>query len=154
MTPTERAALVDKIAATWPGGPEPQVWADELALLDAGRAGATFVRLRRRLDRAPSIAAFLREYNGLDTAPPASTVDVCGICDDTGWVDGAPLIKRNLEGDVLHTYTSMRPCPVCDDHLLRVVVGDVRPNPGRIAAARALLGASVALDRHTPGRLP
>lgn len=40
------------------------------------------------------------------------------------------------------------------DHLFQVVVGDVKPNPGRIAAARALLGASVALDRHTSARLP
>jgi len=40
------------------------------------------------------------------------------------------------------------------DHLLQVVVGDVKPSPGRIAAARALLGASVSLDRHTSGRLP
>ncbi len=40
------------------------------------------------------------------------------------------------------------------DHLLQVVVGDVKPNPARISAARALLGASVAIDRHTSGRLP
>ena len=40
------------------------------------------------------------------------------------------------------------------DHLLQVVVGDVKPSPGRIAAARALLGASVSLGRHTSGRLP
>lgn len=80
--------LASRIADTWPGGQPESAWAEELAHLDEGTAGAAYVRLRRTLDRAPTIARFLVEYRQLhttSTAPPAHSA--CSACGGSGWVD-------------------------------------------------------------------
>jgi hypothetical protein len=75
--------LAARIMATWSGGPTGEVWIEELVLLEEGTAGTTFVRLRRELDRAPSIKRFLEMYRSLDTRPVVRVE--CSLCEGEGW---------------------------------------------------------------------
>lgn len=84
MTRDEAAALATNIKQTWTGGIPTGAWEDELMRLDAGRAGTTFVQLRRELERSPSIAQFLARYGAMDTGGP-NHAD-CPRCDNHGWL--------------------------------------------------------------------
>jgi hypothetical protein len=84
----EADRLAARIINTWHGGPSKLEWVDTLRPLDAGTAGTAFVRLQRRLEHAPTIAGYLREYNGLHTKPPAELPQSCPLerCPGDGWV--------------------------------------------------------------------
>ena len=65
MTAQEADDLAKRIINAWRGGPPLNDWREELARLDAGMAGTAFVRLRRTIEDAPSIARFLAEYRAV-----------------------------------------------------------------------------------------
>lgn len=72
MTRDEATELAKRIINCWRGGPPLAEWIEELLPLDNGMASTTFVRLRRTLEHAPSVARFLAEYRGVR----GPTVDV------------------------------------------------------------------------------
>lgn len=130
MTPQEAAVLADKIKGSWPSSKiAPDVWAEELAPLDAGRAGTTLARLRREHEHPPSIAQFHGEYRRVNTHQ--QTRDPfhyeCDACEDTGWVD-ATLVND--------TTSSVKPC--------RCKVGqEAEPVFARLQASRPPVSSSL-----------
>ena len=107
MTPAEADELGKRIINNWRGGPPLAEWREELAELDAGKAGTAYVRLRRTLEHAPSIARFIAEYKSLDT-DDASTKDKCGWCAN-GWTE----TQRHLAHG--HPYYGWQPCNRCNE---------------------------------------
>ena len=103
MTPDDVDFLAKRIINSFRGGPPLQDWREELARLDAGRAGTAYERLRRHSD-APSIKRFLDEYNALDTDRP-SELPRCVLCDGTGWVQAPDLVLPDER-----RYTQLEPC--------------------------------------------
>lgn len=90
-------------------GPPGHVWEEELAHLDAGRAGTALVRARREHEhRWLSVAKFLEFYRGVDTYQPTHTPE-CGDCDGTGWVQADDRIE-NAGTDSERRYSQVRPC--------------------------------------------
>jgi hypothetical protein len=65
MTPTEADALALTIAHTWRTSPPATIWAEELVGLHYAQAEATYRKLRRESETAPSIARFLHTYHAL-----------------------------------------------------------------------------------------
>lgn len=114
MTGPEARDLAARLATSWPGhaGISAETWDEELRDLDAGTAGTTLVRLRRELERPPSIARFHATYRALHTAhtDPLPT-DRCTLCDGTGWVDAPDLTVG--EEPHTRTYTMTQPCSAC-----------------------------------------
>lgn len=107
MTPTEATELGKRIINAWHGAAPLAQWIEELIELDAGRAGTAFVRCRRELEHAPSIARFMAEYKSLDTTDGSSRPE-CGWCWRTGWIEAG---RYEYKGDV---QTGVQPCPHCD----------------------------------------
>jgi hypothetical protein len=68
MTDPQALELARRIANCWRGGSPLAEWVDELARLDHQPALATFERLRRLLEFAPSIPRFLTEYRAITQA--------------------------------------------------------------------------------------
>jgi hypothetical protein len=135
MNPEEAKRLAVRIANSWHGGPNIEAWTEELLDMDAGTAGTTFIRLRRDLDHAPSIANFWRTYRTLVT--PANEALPCNNCDGTGWVSAPPVVR--VINDRPHEYRQATPCPYCAQGQ-RCTRIDMRPHgPGFAAldAARA-----------------
>ena len=79
--------LAARIMGTWAGGPTAEVWTDALAKLEYGTANTAYVRLRRELERAPSIHRFLERYRSLHTAETDPIRVDCPHCEGSGWVD-------------------------------------------------------------------
>lgn len=103
MNTNEAAVLAAKIRGAF-DGPTVDVWEEDLAELDAGRAGTAFARVRRaHKARWLSIGEFMDHYRAVHTEQTSTTVD-CADCDTTGWTPG-PSIKRDGT-----TYTTVRPC--------------------------------------------
>jgi hypothetical protein len=105
MTPQEARQLAVRIHETWTRGPSVDIWCEELERLDAGTAGTTYARLRREEEHAPSIAKFLAVYRGLHTASNDTEQPFCPMCDKTGWIESAELMKGEI------TYSQVIPCP-------------------------------------------
>jgi len=113
--------LAARIHSTWAGGPTAEVWVEELLPLDEGTAGTTLVRLRRELERAPSVAKFLDRYRGLSTRSATARVE-CVMCDGEGWVTSSESPVRSMvrdddgnlvaaEGEKFeHRYSYVTPC--------------------------------------------
>jgi hypothetical protein len=101
MNPEEAKRLAIRIVNSWHGGPNVDEWASELAEMDAGTAGTTFIRLRRELNHVPSVAHFWHAYRQLVT--PANEPLPCDECDDSGWI--------SAHTDA-HDYAT--PCPICE----------------------------------------
>ena len=71
MTPREADTLAVKITQSWPASKIPTaVWAEDIADLDAGHTGTAIVRLRRTLDRPPTIAELRHEVHTMTPRPP------------------------------------------------------------------------------------
>lgn len=101
--------LAKRIINCWRGGPPLVEWIDELERLDEGPAGTTFVRLRRSIEHAPSIARFMAEYNSLHTDDASTRGPVCGWCDNTGWTQTRPHQAHGV------AYSGVEPCDRCDE---------------------------------------
>lgn len=88
MTRDDAAVVVGKLTAYWPQARIPgagiDAWAEDLRSVRYEAACTALVRLRRRLDRPPTIAQFLAEVRQLDTARPAERTP-CVECGDTGY---------------------------------------------------------------------
>jgi hypothetical protein len=86
MIVTHAAELAVKISQTWPrSSVATDVWEEELADLDRPRAEAALKQMRRTVEHAPSVAAFLSAYRA-----QSGTAGVyewnCPKCANTGWV--------------------------------------------------------------------
>jgi GAF domain-containing protein len=95
MTHNEAAQLATRISQTWPRGLQTVVWEEELAQLDAGRAGTAIERLRRLEQHPPSIARFYAEYHAIQshdasTRPPRRD---CETCQNTGWAQVPGIVE-------------------------------------------------------------
>jgi hypothetical protein len=110
MTNTEARDLAVKLTASWPRDPGVDIstWIDEIRVLDPGTVGTTIVRLRRDLERPPTIARFLAVYRSLDTASAAAQHVDCPDCAGDGWVTA----QDRVHADGRHT-SQVRPCPRC-----------------------------------------
>lgn len=90
-------------------GPPGHVWEEELANLDAGRAGTALVRARREHEhRWLSVAKFLEFYRGVNTYQPDHKPD-CGDCGGSGWTQADDHIE-NAGTDSERRYTTVKPC--------------------------------------------
>lgn len=78
MNRQEATELATKFSQTWPRGPVTQVWEEELAECDAGRAGTAFAKMRRELEHAPSVAKFFSFYRALHVAGDEPACSQCG----------------------------------------------------------------------------
>lgn len=114
--------LATKIDQTWRGGPTAQVWEEELAELDEGRAGAAYIRLRRTSKTAPSVAVFLELYYTVRTSDDDEAGPVhCNDCDGGGWVEVLPLLLPTPAGSHIDPHSGerfaevgqWRPCRSC-----------------------------------------
>jgi len=88
MNRHEYEALTARIRETWShGGPSEKTWHEELAELDAGRAGTALARLRRSEERCPSIHRFYEAYRLVETehSHPYERPR-CATCDGNRWV--------------------------------------------------------------------
>jgi len=111
MTSAEATALAVRISQCFTGPPV-DVWEEDLANLDAGRAGTALARLRRDHDqRWLSVAAFLAMYRSIHT-DDASTVEKCGWCDASGWVQVDDLVI-NAGTDREYRDSQVVPCSHC-----------------------------------------
>lgn len=110
MTPTEARDLAVKLTASWPRDPGVDIstWIDELLPLDPGTAGTAIVRMRRDLERPPTIARFFVTYRALDTTGRGSTDRSCLACAGEGWV---PAPDR-VHADERRT-SQVQPCRSC-----------------------------------------
>lgn len=138
MTPIEATDLAVRLGQTWPrSGIAMPVWEEELVELDRGRATTAFVRLRRVLRTAPSIAEFLTEYRAVDITDGGTRRQHgdCAKCTNTGVIPVAPEHPDGIEQT-----RGVRPCdcPFGDER---------RPSLERIIARNA-----AELDRVLPGR--
>lgn len=125
MTPNEAVVLAEKLRNSWPQSKiSLDVWAEELASLDAGRAGTALARLRRESEHSPSIARFIMEYRAVETHQHHRDpyVHECGDCEDTGFVE----VRRPQ--DSLTAASSVKPC-MCK------AGQELEPSFGRILAA-------------------
>lgn len=104
MTRDETTMLTRKILESWPDCRIPAAtWAEELADLDAGTVGTALVRMRRELDKPPTIATLHNYCRALHT--PANTpAGYCENCQNTGWEEAT-----RPQDDT----TSVRPCRQC-----------------------------------------
>jgi len=138
VKPAEATDLAVRIGQTWPrSGIAPQVWEEELVELDHGRAGTAFVRLRRELRSAPSIAEFLTEYRAVDIADGGTRPRFadCATCGNAGVVHVSP---DAADGRML--LDGVKPC--------RCPRGDER----RAGIERIIARNAAELDRLLPGR--
>jgi hypothetical protein len=110
MSPAEADDLAKRIINTWRGGPPLVEWRQELEQMDAGTAGTAYMRLKRTMEHAPSIARFWGEYNALDTRDGGNAIN-CYACADVGWA-----AHESSKGDPLYFefsgrwYSAARPC--------------------------------------------
>lgn len=109
MTPHAAETLAVKISQTWPRSAPVDVWVEDLADLDEGAAGTTFIRLRRELQHPPSIAQFRTAVRALDTTDASTRPAPCSRCDDTGWID-APDRIQHAGTDHERRSTQVQPC--------------------------------------------
>jgi hypothetical protein len=108
MTPTEADELGKRIINAWKSGPPLTEWREELQALDTGQAGTAFVRLKRTLEHAPTIARFLAEYRSLETHDASNPEMMCGWCSNSGWVASESHYEHKG-----HAYTAAMPCANC-----------------------------------------
>jgi len=136
--------LAARIVSTWAGGPTAEVWIEELVPLDAGAAGTAFVRLRRELERAPSIKRFLDRYHSLHTASTDPVRVDCSVCDGSGWAnrtDHGPGCPRR-KGAADCACTAVVPCTCAagrqyEDTYRAIGKANRWPSPAQVKAARA-----------------
>ena len=102
MNLDEAKRLAIRIINSWQGGPTIDEWISELTDMDAGTAGTTFVRLRRDLERPPTIARFWHTYAELATSTNQALP--CIDCEGTGWITG----YTDQRG-----YRYAKPCAYC-----------------------------------------
>ncbi len=112
MNRAQALALTSKIEATWNNGrswpaTRSDAWIEALEPLDEGTAGTAFARLRATHPELPSVAVFIQTVKSLNTIDGGSRHDVCGYCDDTGWVETQPYA---IAAEV---YTGNEPCGHC-----------------------------------------
>lgn len=85
MREYEAVEIATRLCHSWPRSSiSADMWANELARLDRGRAEHTARQLVRTHDHAPSIAAFLSAYRAL--AGTATDERICPDCANNGWV--------------------------------------------------------------------
>jgi hypothetical protein len=114
VTPNEAADLATRITQTWTrGGVAAHIWEDALLDLEPGRATTAYVRLRKSEQHAPSVARFLDQYHSLHLDDASTRGPDCLICDNTGWVTGADIIRRLPDGTETHRASSVQPCHMC-----------------------------------------
>jgi hypothetical protein len=93
MRPTpEHEALAVKIAQTWPRSAPVDVWAEDISDLHIGACNTAFVRQRRELTHAPTIADFRRAVMALTMTDAGTRPADCPKCDNTGWLQTDDLI--------------------------------------------------------------
>lgn len=109
MLSMEATDLAVKIGQTF-NGPPIDVWEEELAHLDAGRAGTAIVRARREHNnRWLSIAQFLEFYRGVNTDDASTRPPECGDCDNTGWMKAPDIVHHPGEDHERHD-SAVKPC--------------------------------------------
>lgn len=113
MTTTEAREYAVKLTESWPdrSGVQLDVWVSEFRPLDAGTVGTAIVRLRRDLDRPPTVHRFLTEYRNVDTAS-RHTAHECSGCDGTGWVEAPDRVVAAGE-EHERRYSQVTACRVC-----------------------------------------
>lgn len=109
MTAAEADELAKRIINAWHGGPPLAEWREELAPLDAGQAGTAYVRLKRTLEHAPSIARFLAEYRSLTMHDASNPENKCPSCSNSGWVAAEHHFEHRS-----HPYSAAQPCTYCE----------------------------------------
>jgi len=116
MTETEARDLAVRLTASWPNYPGVDIstWIDELRPLDAGTAGTAIVRLRRELERPPSIHRFFLAYRALDTDSRREGSG-CDACSGSGWVPAPDRVHGT--GDDARHIGQARPCNCADGHV-------------------------------------
>ena len=85
MTRQEATDLAGRITQTWCGGPQTQIWEEELETLHTKQAEVAYQKLRRSSKSAPSIAEFLDTYQALGGHD--LEVSTCRDCAGLGWRD-------------------------------------------------------------------
>jgi hypothetical protein len=107
MNRSEATDLAVRILGVFQG-PNAREWEDELADLDAGRAGTAFQRCKREHERRwLSIAEYLTVYRSLNTED-ASTRSECDRCAGSGWVDCGHFVHKG------NAYSAAEPCRCTD----------------------------------------
>lgn len=142
MTRDEATDLATRISQTWPRGVSAAVWEEELAELDAGRAGTTLVKLRRVAKHAPSIAEFWEMYQTVNTSDRSTRPADCTICDNQGTVATLEQRTVTVDGDPV-TFDAWGPCRPC-----RCEWGRAKADP----LAKAAAANARELDRLFPTR--
>jgi len=138
MIPQDASTIAVKLSQAWPRSSiATDVWEEELAPLDRGRAEETVRQLRRTEEHAPSIARFLSAYRNLAGTAPIEWI--CPTCNNDRWItdllhpehNGYWTEKVNEEGKPTRTMpvfklkdgtpdptecicNIMRPCPRCN----------------------------------------
>jgi hypothetical protein len=103
MNRPEATDLAVRILGTFQGPPAGD-WEEELADMDAGRAGTTYARLRRNhVRRWLSIAEFIAEYRQVEPHDASTRPTGCPACAG-GWVEVLPRIVGET------TYHQWQPC--------------------------------------------
>lgn len=138
VTQDEAAGLATQIAQTWRGLPA-AAWEDDIVDLDAGTAGTVFVRLRRTLVRAPTIAQFRAE---VQAATPRRDDDRphCERCGSTGWAD---VVDLRADGTEHHVGCAPCRCPRGRDReaVHRAIVDHNAAELGRLFPSRTERGS-------------
>jgi hypothetical protein len=142
MTRDEATDLATRISQTWPRGVSAAVWEEELAELDAGRAGTTLVKLRRVAKHAPSIAEFWEMYQTVNTSDRSTRPDDCPLCDNQGTVASLEPRTVVVDGETV-SFEAWGPCRAC-----RCEWGRAKAD----ALAKAAAGNARELDRLFPSR--
>jgi hypothetical protein len=110
MTRQEATDLATRINQTWPRGLATTVWEEELAPLDAGRAGTAIARLRRT-EQTLSIARFWTEYRTINTTDGSTRPHIadCNLCQNTGTAPVSGMVKC-ADGTMLEMDVAVGPC--------------------------------------------
>ena len=85
MMQMEATDLASKLAQTWRGGPQTNIWEEELQTLNARQAEVAYQKIRRTSKAAPSISEFLDAYQALGGGDIDQSA--CTGCRGIGWLD-------------------------------------------------------------------
>lgn len=114
MNNDEAHNLAFRILETFQGPPG-HVWEEELADLDAGRAGTAYAQLRRNHKaRWLSIADFIERYRMLNVDDASTRGPDCLLCGGDGWVRARDHVVTTKAGDTMR-YTQCEPCQACEN---------------------------------------
>jgi hypothetical protein len=110
MTDDEARRLSIRCVDAWPNGAKGYIWRDELIKHPYTVATQAIDQLiataRGRPPMPGDLVAIIADLQV--TPQPATRPPRCDLCDDTGWVDAAPIYVQI--GGEPHPYTTVQPC--------------------------------------------